>query len=377
MYVSFEIAQDILAEFKKDLEGYSTVEYFINDFEKVILIEDSLALYCSIVENEILQEEKERFSIYIEELTYNILGWKFDRTKFRKKIKREFEIFHSLGIKYKRFRGYKRLYWCPEQETLCEAIEKILPELKIRERYEIWGGIKYYFIVLEISDIDGITHYGVAYTIQEPHKFISSKCTYSLNHLKRGFYFGEIRCRYRELEDAFQSWKGISRQERLEKHFHYFYLEKYFREKDDVWRYADKILDRAYNNEFKDEERSTYTRPVNKWKSEELVYNMTKKLYKQYKVIYQHRPFFLRNPQGGQMTYDVYISELKVAIEYQGKQHFEPVDFFGGVEGYEKTIERDKIKQVLSKENGIKLVYINYWEEITPQLIKEKIEKSL
>ena len=71
----------------------------------------------------------------------------------------------------------------------------------------------------------------------------------------------------------------------------------------------------------------------------------------------------------------MYISELKVAIEYQGKQHFEPVVFFGGEESYKKTVERDKIKQELSRKNGVKMVYINYWEEITPQLIRERVEE--
>ena len=74
------------------------------------------------------------------------------------------------------------------------------------------------------------------------------------------------------------------------------------------------------------------------------------------------------------MSYDIFISGLNIAIEYQGKQHFEPVDFFGGEEGYKKTVERDKLKRKLSEENGIKLVYINYWEDVTIDLIKEKIE---
>lgn len=242
----------------------------------------------------------------------------------------------------------------------------------MRERYEAWEGIRYYFIVLEMPDAAGNTHYGVAYTTQTPHSYVATRCTESI---KKGFRFGETRMIRQNLKDAFDSWKGVKRQIRFEKYFKYFYFEKCFREKDDIWRYADKLLESAYNGEFESEERSTYTRPVNKWKSEEMVYNMTKKLYKQFKVIYQHRPFFLRNPQGGQMSYDVYISELKVAIEYQGKQHFEPVVFFGGEESYKKTVERDKIKQELSRKNGVKMVYINYWEEITPQLIRERVEE--
>lgn len=85
----------------------------------------------------------------------------------------------------------------------------------------------------------------------------------------------------------------------------------------------------------------------------------------------------MRGKNGGQMSYDIFISGINVAIEYQGKQHFEPVDFFGGEEAYKKTIERDKLKRKLSLENGIKLIYINYWEDVTTSLIKDKINACL
>jgi hypothetical protein len=133
-------------------------------------------------------------------------------------------------------------------------------------------------------------------------------------------------------------------------------------------------LERANNGKFDEIARSTYICPIYKWVTEELVLKLTKKLYKQYTVIYQYKPFFLRSSFGGQMSYDIYIQDLKVAIEYQGKQHFEPVDYFGGKEAFEKGQIRDNEKRKLSKENGIKLVYINFDEVITTDLIKSKVE---
>ena len=38
--------------------------------------------------------------------------------------------------------------------------------------------------------------------------------------------------------------------------------------------------------------------------------------------------------------------------------------------------KRDREKASISKQNGIKLVYINYWEEITPELIKSRVENA-
>lgn len=47
-------------------------------------------------------------------------------------------------------------------------------------------------------------------------------------------------------------------------------------------------------------------------------------------------------------------------IEYDGKQHFEPIDFFGGQDGFEKTQKRDEIKNSYCKTNNIPLVRIPY-----------------
>ena len=77
------------------------------------------------------------------------------------------------------------------------------------------------------------------------------------------------------------------------------------------------------------------------------------------------------------MSYDIFISGIDVAIEYQGKQHFEPVDFFGGEESFFELTQRDREKAKLSEENGVKLVYINYWDEISPSLVIERIESAL
>lgn len=57
------------------------------------------------------------------------------------------------------------------------------------------------------------------------------------------------------------------------------------------------------------------------------------------------------------MKLDFYIPEYNVAIECQGKQHFEPVDFFDGENGYTYTIDRDNKKRELCEKHGIKVFY--------------------
>lgn len=66
---------------------------------------------------------------------------------------------------------------------------------------------------------------------------------------------------------------------------------------------------------------------------------------------------WLTRGKSGKMSLDFYIPSAQVAIEYQGRQHFEAVIPFGGEEGLKITRERDEYKKNICKENGVKLVY--------------------
>lgn len=59
---------------------------------------------------------------------------------------------------------------------------------------------------------------------------------------------------------------------------------------------------------------------------------------------------------------DGYNEELKLAFEYHGKQHYEPVEFFysRGDLSFEDRIERDRQKEQLCEELGIDLLIIPY-----------------
>lgn len=58
------------------------------------------------------------------------------------------------------------------------------------------------------------------------------------------------------------------------------------------------------------------------------------------------------------LPFDFYLKELNVCIEYQGRQHYEPVDVFGGEEGLVVRTKNDLIKRNYCKENNILLVEI-------------------
>ena len=74
------------------------------------------------------------------------------------------------------------------------------------------------------------------------------------------------------------------------------------------------------------------------------------------------RPNWLKNTDTNKnMELDIYCDELKIAIEYNGKQHYEFIEYFHKNENnFDKQCERDKLKNELCVQNCIKLITIPY-----------------
>lgn len=60
------------------------------------------------------------------------------------------------------------------------------------------------------------------------------------------------------------------------------------------------------------------------------------------------------------LYFDFYLPDYNIVIEYDGVQHYFPVEHFGGEEEYSKTIIRDKIKNSYCEKNKIKIIRIPY-----------------
>ena len=67
------------------------------------------------------------------------------------------------------------------------------------------------------------------------------------------------------------------------------------------------------------------------------------------------------------LRFDFYIDSLKVAIEFNGKQHYEEIPFFNS--SLEEYVERDIRKKKYCLENNIELIVIPYF--YTDEQIKE------
>ncbi len=64
------------------------------------------------------------------------------------------------------------------------------------------------------------------------------------------------------------------------------------------------------------------------------------------------------------LPFDFYLPKYNTCIEFNGKQHYEPVSIFGGEEVFKNQQERDEIKKEYCKQNNIPLVVIKYDENI-------------
>lgn len=72
---------------------------------------------------------------------------------------------------------------------------------------------------------------------------------------------------------------------------------------------------------------------------------------------------------------DFFLPEYNIGIEYDGKQHFEPIDYFGGEESFYDTVDRDRIKRKYCQDNNIRLLELPY--TLTYDEIKENITNTI
>lgn len=106
--------------------------------------------------------------------------------------------------------------------------------------------------------------------------------------------------------------------------------------------------------------------------NESLLFKLIQDAFPNYEIISQYSPAWL-----GRQRIDIFIKELNIAIEYNGKQHYEPVMYFGGKEGFLKTIQRDKIKKNKCIRNGCKLIEVKYDEDLQKTVERLKNEVQL
>ena len=77
----------------------------------------------------------------------------------------------------------------------------------------------------------------------------------------------------------------------------------------------------------------------------------------------------------GMKHIDFFLNDYNIGIECQGIQHFKPIKFFGGDEGFKKRMMYDIEKKRICEENGVKIFYFS--KKDNNNFLGEKIYHNL
>ena len=91
------------------------------------------------------------------------------------------------------------------------------------------------------------------------------------------------------------------------------------------------------------------------YKNQSLIFDKLVHEFPTLEILYEYSPTWL-----GRQRFDIYIPYLNVAIEYNGKQHYEPIEFFGGDEKFQYQVKWDITKRNKCTENNCILFEIKY-----------------
>lgn len=107
------------------------------------------------------------------------------------------------------------------------------------------------------------------------------------------------------------------------------------------------------------------------WISETKLFYQLKNHFKNHVVLQHLKPKWL-----GRQHFDIYFPLLNIAVEYQGKQHFESVEYFGGLNAFQKNKERDNKKYKLAIENNCDLFYVESRYDLNEIILSIKKSKN-
>jgi len=119
-------------------------------------------------------------------------------------------------------------------------------------------------------------------------------------------------------------------------------------------------------------ERFGYPKIGQQWITETTLFKIVSMLFPDYEVIHH-----CRNAELEGLELDIWLPELKVGIEYQGEQHYNVVDHWGGKAGLERRMANDKKKKRLCEILGYHLIEFKYTEKISNQLVRKKMAQFI
>lgn len=326
---TLEINETSLTERTTYLPGEKVLEYYKNKDEMEFyfnrgVFKNSVVLYEMLnsqyniipVENEFFDDDVMNYKVEISLNDYNI------QNIISIIINRKSDALTSFGYSY-------NVYGFPLFRILRDVIKQNKSDVLKLIDYESKDLIEY---IIDISSF--------SYNNTNNYKEI-------FNKLKQKYNCNDV-----QLIDLMIKKYGIEQVFNLD----YYYFKN--REGRAAKNFYNKIIDDYYNS-----------LPESKilWKSEYKLFMLVKHTYPD--AIYQYY-----DPKFKGLIIDIYIPSLKVAIEYQGEQHYRVIERFSD-NSLSERIENDNLKRQLCRINNIKLIEWKYDELISKLILDKKIKE--
>lgn len=101
------------------------------------------------------------------------------------------------------------------------------------------------------------------------------------------------------------------------------------------------------------------------------------KILKSFGINYEYQKMFLDLKDTQPLSYDFYIPDQNILIEYQGRQHYQPVDYFGGEAQFKLQQKHDKMKADYAKAHHYHLIAVPYTEDTFSKIKKYLLQHGL
>lgn len=169
--------------------------------------------------------------------------------------------------------------------------------------------------------------------------------------------FSEARKRRREIQDTYEIDQVLSTEEH----------ERWNQLQDKLLEYGQTIAEAAENEVRR---AIGHYEKGSRWTSETILFQLVEAEYgSEYTLKRHHRLEWLEG-----LELDIFIVEADIGIEYQGVQHYEAIEHWGGEKALKERQERDKQKKEICDEQGVEIIEVRHDEELSEELVKSKIQ---
>jgi len=239
--------------------------------------------------------------------------------------------------------------------------------------------------IINSKKSDGLTHFGYTYNIYGYPLFRILKDTIKENkarvlelieyeardlfdYIIENIKFSTTNTQnYKEIRDRLKKKYQCSDIELIDLMINKYGIEQVFNLDFYYFKHREERASKHFYNEMFDNFYKSLPESKRLWKSEYKLFLLVKNTYPD--AIYQYRTPIFKG-----LIIDIYIPSLRIAIEYQGEQHYREINRFVD-HLLSKRIENDNLKRKLCKSNNIQLIEWKYNELISKLNLDKKINK--